>query len=139
MPRQGTQSIPIGPAYEAISRMDADTLVALCDPEVRFESRITAIETAIYEGHDGVRRYLDNLAEAFEEIDVEQSDVVEHGDRIVATNRFRARGRGSGLEIEHVFYVAARGRSGKLLWWGFFDSRPDALKAIGLGEEADRV
>jgi ketosteroid isomerase-like protein len=136
---QKKQSIPIGPAYDAVSRMDADTLVALCDPDIRFESRITAIETATYEGYGGVRRYVENLAEAFEHIDVEQFDVLEHGDRVVATNRFRARGRGSGLEIEQEFYVAGIGRNGKLLWWGLFDSRTDALESVGLGDAEDRL
>jgi ketosteroid isomerase-like protein len=112
--------------------MDAEALVALCDPAVRFESRITAVESAWYEGHAGARRYIANLAEAFEHIHVEQSDVVEHGERAVATNRFRARGRGSGLEVEQSFYVAATAHRGKLQWWGFFDSRPEALRAVGL-------
>jgi ketosteroid isomerase-like protein len=114
--------------------MDADALVSLCDPAVTFESRITAVELASYEGHEGVRRYIANLAEAFEHIDVEQSNVVERGDSAVATNRFRARGRGSGLEVEQKFYVAAKGHHGKLLWWGFFDSRSEALEAVGLSD-----
>lgn len=114
--------------------MDADTLIALCDPAVRFESRITAVEAGTYEGHEGVRRYIANLAEAFEHIDVTQSDLVERGGRVVATNRFRARGRSSGLEVEQEFYVAARADRGKLLWWGLFDSRAEALAAAGLSD-----
>jgi ketosteroid isomerase-like protein len=101
MPTRSADSIPIGPAYDAISRMDADALVSLCDVAVKFESRITAVEAETYEGHDGVRRYIANLAEAFEHIDVKQFDRVERAGRVVATNRFRARGRASGVEVEH--------------------------------------
>jgi ketosteroid isomerase-like protein len=132
MSREDVESLPLGPVFEAISRMDADALVALCDPDVRFESRITAVEDATYEGHEGVRRYVANLAEAFEWIDVERFDVVEDRDRAVFTNRFRARGRGSGVEVEQHFFVAGKGRAGRLLWWGFFDSRSAALGAVGL-------
>jgi ketosteroid isomerase-like protein len=134
--RHTETTVAIDLAYDAIARMDADTLVALCDPEVRFESRITAIENAIYDGHDGVRRYIANLRDAFEYIDVTQSELVERGDRVVVTNRFRARGRGSGLEVEQHFFLAATARRGKLLWWGFFDSRSEALRAVGLAEES---
>lgn len=130
----GPESLPIRSAFEAISRMDADALVALCDPAVRFESRITAVEDATYEGHEGVRHYIANLAEAFDWIEVEPSDALEAEDRAVVTNRFRARGRTSGVEVEGRFFVAGKGRHGRLTWWGFFDSRSAALEAVGLEE-----
>jgi ketosteroid isomerase-like protein len=132
MPRENAGALPLGPAWEAISRMDADALVALCDPDVTFESRITAVEDATYQGHERIRRYIANLAEAFEWIEVERFDVVEDRDRAVFTNRFRARGRGSGVEVEQRFFLAVKGRASKVLWWGFFDSRSDALEAVGL-------
>jgi ketosteroid isomerase-like protein len=132
MPVDDVKPLPIGAAWEAISRMDADALVAVCDPDVSFESRITAIDHETYAGHAGLRRYIANLAEAFERIELEVSDLVEDRGRAVATNRFRARGRGGGVEVEDRFYVASKGRDGKLLWWGFFDSRSSALEAMEL-------
>ena len=133
MSRENVEALPLEAAWEAISHMDADALVALCDPGVRFESRITAVEDATYLGHEGARRYIANLAEAFEWIEVERFDVVEDRDRAVFTNRFRARGRGSGVEVEQQYFLAVKGRGGRLLWWGFFDSRSAALEAVGLG------
>lgn len=124
--------VPIEAAFDAISRMDADALVSLCDPEVEFESRITALEDASYTGHDGVRRYIANLADAFEFIHAESSEVVEADGRAVITNGFRARGRGAGVELEQRFFVAGKAREGQLVWWGFFDTRGEALDAVGL-------
>ncbi|MEA2220361.1 MAG: hypothetical protein QOJ35_2987 [Solirubrobacteraceae bacterium] len=126
--------LPIRDAYVAISQLDADALVALCDPAVRFESRITAVEDATYEGHEGARRYIANIAGAFDQVEVETSDVVVDRDRAAITNLFRARGRGSGVQVEERFFVAAKGRRGKLLWWGMFDSEPEALEAAGLSD-----
>ncbi len=131
---ENIEPLPIQVAYGAIARLDADALVGLCDPEVRFESRITAVEDAAYQGHQGVRRYISNLAEAFEWIEVETSDVVADRDRAAITNRFRARGRGSGVQVEERFFVGAKGRQGRLLWWGMFDSRSEALQAADLSE-----
>lgn len=102
------------------------------DPDVTFESRITAVEDATYHGHEGIRRYIANLAEAFEWIEVQRFDVVENRDRAVFTNRFRARGCGSGVEVEQRFFLAVKGRAGRLLWWGFLDSESAALQAVGL-------
>ncbi len=45
-------------ALEAHSRIDADVMVALCDPEVEHQSRIIAVDEMSYQGHDGIRRCL---------------------------------------------------------------------------------
>jgi ketosteroid isomerase-like protein len=134
LPRERASAVPIQAAYAAISAMDADALIALCHPDVSFQSRITALDKTTYRGYEGVRQYIDNLAEAFEFIDIESSDVLERDDRAVVENRFRARGRGSGVEVEHRYHAAGRARDGKLLWWGLFDSREEALAAVDLAE-----
>jgi 2-polyprenyl-3-methyl-5-hydroxy-6-metoxy-1,4-benzoquinol methylase/ketosteroid isomerase-like protein len=128
----GTGTVPIEAAFDAISRMDADALVAVCDPKVSFESRVTAVEDASYQGHDGVRRYIANLGAAFDWIEVTHSDLIEREGGIVVTNRFRAHGRGSGVAVEHDFFCGARAENGRLVWWGFFDSHEQALAAVGL-------
>jgi molybdopterin synthase catalytic subunit/ketosteroid isomerase-like protein len=116
----------------AISRLDAEACVAICDPDVEFESRITAVDDATYRGHDGVRRYIARLADAFDWLEITPLEVIEGDDRGVTVARFRARGRGSGVEVERRFFQAARLRDGRALWWGFFDSKDEALAAVGL-------
>jgi ketosteroid isomerase-like protein len=119
-------------AYEAMSRLDAEALVALCDPEVEFRSRIAEADDATYRGHDGVRDYVASLAEAFEWIQTKPLDVIEDGDRAVVCNRFRARGRGSGAEVEERFFQALRFRDHRALWWEFYPSMAEALEAVGI-------
>lgn len=58
-------------AYEAMSRLDAEALVAVCDPDVEFRSRIAEADDVTYRGHDGVRDYIASLAEVFEWIRTE--------------------------------------------------------------------
>jgi ketosteroid isomerase-like protein len=41
--------------YEALSRLDAEALVAVCEPDIEFRSRIGEAEDVTYHGHDGVR------------------------------------------------------------------------------------
>lgn len=122
-------------AYEAMSRLDAEALVAVCDPDVEFRSRIAEAEDVTYRGHDGVRAYIASLADVFEWIRTEPLDVIEEDDRAVVCNRFRARGRGSGLEVEERFFQALRFRDQKSLWWAFYPSKADALEAVGLSEQ----
>jgi hypothetical protein len=61
--------------------------------------------------------------------------VVEESDRAVVCNRFRARGRQSGVEVEERFFQALRFRDGKVRWWAFYPSRTEALEAVGLSEQ----
>ena len=134
MSQENTESI--GRAYEAMSRLDADAMVALCDPHVEFRSRIAEADDVTYRGHAGVRDYIASLTEVFEWIRTEPLDVIEEGDRAVVCNRFRARGRGSGVEVEERFFQALRFRDGKVLWWAFYPSKRKALEAAGLSEPA---
>ena len=126
----------IGRAYKAMSRLNAEALVALCEPDVEFRSRIAEADDVTYRGHDGVRDYIATLAEAFEWVQTEPLEVVGGSDRAVVCNRFRARGRQSGVEVEERFFQALRFRHGKVRWWAFYPSRADALEAVGLSKDA---
>lgn len=119
-------------ACAALSAFDADGLTALCDEHVEFASAITSVDTVSYHGHAGVRQFLESLQSTFEWLEVTPMEVTGDMTRAVATNRFRARGRGSGVELEQAFYQAIRLRDGRATWWRFYDTRGAALAAIGL-------
>ena len=110
-------------------------MVALCDPDVEFRSRIASAEGVTYQDHAGrCRRFHRGLARPGRAAD-ESLKVIDGGDRAVVCNRFRARGRHSGVEVEERFVQALRYRDGKVLWWGFYPSRIQALEAVGLTEQ----
>jgi ketosteroid isomerase-like protein len=134
MSQQYTENI--ARAYKAMSRLDAEAMVALCEPDVEFRSRIADADDVTYRGHDGIRDYMANLAEVFEWVQTEPLEVVEGSDRAVVCNRFRARGRHSGAEVEDRFFQALRFRDDKVQWWAFYPSKAEALEALGLSEQA---
>ena len=108
--------------------------MALCEPDVEFRSAIADADDVTYRGHDGVRDFIASLAEVFEWVRAEALDVIGEGDRAVVCNRFRARGRRSGVEVDQRFFQALRFRDGNVLWWESFPSKAEALKAVGLKE-----
>jgi ketosteroid isomerase-like protein len=126
----------IARSYEAMSRLDGEAMVSLSDREVEFRSRVASAEDVTYCGHDGVRDYVASLAEAFEWVRTEPTEVILEGNRAVICNRFRARGRLSGVEIEERFYQAIEFRNGKSLRWEFHPTRAEALAASGMSEDA---
>jgi ketosteroid isomerase-like protein len=121
-------------AYEAVSRLDAEALIAVCEPDVEFQSRVAEAEGVTYRGHDGVRDYIASLSEVFESVQTDALEVIDGGDRAVVCSSPRIQGRRGGVETEGQFFQALRFRNGKVRWWAFYPSKAEALEAVGLRE-----
>jgi hypothetical protein len=48
-----------------LSESDDDALVALSDPQIEVHSVFAAVGGAVYQGHDGVRRWQQDLEESW--------------------------------------------------------------------------
>jgi hypothetical protein len=117
-------------AYEAFRALDADALIALCDPEVEFGTSAAA-PGGTYRGHTGVRRYLKEIEGAFgDRWDAEVERVADVGDdRVILVARVFGRGRaGEPLEL-HVAHVWEL-RDGRLLRGTVYPHPEDALDAV---------
>ena len=115
------------------SRIEAN--LALWDPSCEYTSVTAAVEPRTYRGHDGIRRYLGDLAERWAEWRSEAEEVIDAGpDTVLATIRFRATGKHSGAPIEARLGVVFVLSDGKLLRGRTYQSRDEALEAVGLRE-----
>lgn len=89
-----------------------------------------------YVGHDGVRRYMRAVYEAFEHYRPEVERIVDAGENRVLTLAVEhGRGRASGVEVEaretaHLWTL----RDGKAVQLDLFLDRRRALEAVGLRE-----
>ncbi len=126
-------------AIEANNRSDdearIEALLALWDPSCEYTSVIAALEPHTYRGHDGIRRYVSDLAERWAEWRSEVEDVIEVGsDTVVVSIRFSAVGKDSGVPIEARLGAVVVLSDGKLLRGHTYPSRQEALEAVGLSE-----
>jgi ketosteroid isomerase-like protein len=121
--------------YEAVHRGDAETVLALYDPDVVWdfsESPIgAALELKIYRGHDGLRRWWSEWREAWEGYEDSYEDLLDAGDHVVAAIVSRGRGRASGAQVEWTQYGVWSFQAGKIVRVAWFGTREDALEAIG--------
>src|SRR5918998_3377317 len=87
-------------ALGALGRRDAETLIALADPEVEWHSVFAIGEGGAYRGQEGTRRYMRDLAEAWDVGYAEVHDALSIGNTTVLVGRLVYRGKGSGAEGE---------------------------------------
>jgi len=123
-------------AARAISGESPEDLHRLLDAGVEWLPINAALEGAPYRGHEGVRRWTDEMSrdwEAFEALPTEFRDL--GGERLLALGTWRARGRSSGVELDSqpaAWLVQFRNQ--KIVRMQTFTDRAKALKAAGLSE-----
>ena len=100
---------------DAITRGDREAALEVCHPEIEFLS-VLAVTGDRYIGHDGIRRYFDDVASAWAEWRVEVHGVEPLPDgrvEIVMTMHFRGKESGAMLSerTAHIWTL----REGRLL------------------------
>jgi ketosteroid isomerase-like protein len=122
--------------FDAVNRRDVDALLENADPGIVQDwSRAIGPQQGIYRGHDEVRTFLRSWWEAFDESVVVVDELIDAGDRIVGVFHGHQRGRGSGVVVQGPGAVVVLGfRDGALTAITLYQSRADALAAVGLSE-----
>jgi ketosteroid isomerase-like protein len=108
---------------------DLDGTLELSTSDFEFVPAIAAaVEGGSVKGPDAVRRFFAELEETWEIFRIEMDEFQEVGDRVIATGRLTAKGRGSELELDHPMYSVVWFREGKLARMQSFLDR-DAAEA----------
>jgi len=116
-------------------RHDLDDLFVHLDPAVEVHPLTGAmLEDASYRGHDGVRQWLNDVAEYWESMWVKADQFLDAGDSVVVLGRVHGRGKKSGVAIEAAAAWVCRQRDARLSYLRFYFDHSSALKAVGLEE-----
>jgi ketosteroid isomerase-like protein len=120
---------------DALSRRDLPSLIAFADPEIEWHSFFAEVgEGGVYRGHDGTRRYVSDLNEAWEIVRADVDGGVGAGDVALLVGRIHYRGKGSGIETESAAGWMLKFRDRKLVCFRAFRDPEQALEAAGLSE-----
>jgi len=124
-------------AFAAFNRRDSEAFLTIFDHDVRFVSRLGAIE-GDYSGHEGISRLLGTLFGVWPDLTADLLEVHAVGDQVtVAALRFRGQVAGSDVPWEWTVWQASRWHRGKIVEVHSLDSRAEALAAVGLsGQDA---
>jgi ketosteroid isomerase-like protein len=119
--------------YDAVNRRDPDGLVALADEHAVLISILVAVEGGYY-GHEGFRRWWENVFDTIPDYKIEVGEVRDLGDVTLAAIRLLGHGRGSGVPIDQSLSQIIEWRHGKAIRVESFRSEAEALEAAGLSE-----
>jgi len=119
-------------AIAAINARDIDGYRACCTENVKLETPMAAVG-GVYEGIDGIRRFLMDVEEAAPDFRIELDGVEEvDSKRVIAFLRNSSTGRASGIPMAWAQTNVYDLIDGKISHIRIFTDRQEALKAVGI-------
>lgn len=116
-----------------------DLAVEMCDPEVEIRNWAESPIRGPYFGHDGVRQWWDDLAEAFENVRFKVLGIERVDDqRAVSAQRLVGTFRLTGIELDAAWGSVVSVREGKILKAIGYISPSEARRAVGLGKRSEK-
>jgi ketosteroid isomerase-like protein len=106
----------------------------MLDDEIEVHDHDTPDQRGVYRGHAGVGRWLDDWEAAWAEWSIETEEFIDAGDHVVVVIRMRTKGFGSGVELDRQDALAYRCRNDLIIRTDYYNSREQALEAVGLSE-----
>ncbi len=94
--------------YECFNRREEACIVSLCDEQMEFFPIVTAEAVgrdAPYSGPEGLRDYLGDVAEVWEELQISPGEVEARGDVLLVRGRVYARSRELGIRDVPVAWI----------------------------------
>ena len=116
------------------NRGDYGAWIEVFDSDCEFRPLRAQLEGQPYRGHDGLRQFVHDLSQEWEQVRFALNYVHDVGDQVVVLARFHARGRASGAEVDIPIGVVGKVRAGKIAEAQMFSDPDEALKTAGLRE-----
>jgi ketosteroid isomerase-like protein len=99
---ESTRVAALREGYAAYNRGDFERILELLDEEVELVPPPNSPEPGPLRGRDAVREYM--APNLFDQQSAVPTEFIEEGDRILVSVHARARGRGSGVEIDQAAF-----------------------------------
>jgi ketosteroid isomerase-like protein len=115
-------------AYDSFNRGEIEPILDLLHPDVEWIPPPTSLEPRPLRGRDAVREYL--APNFFETQTAEPLETIEQGNRLLVVARVRARGRGSGIELDETAYHLLTIEDGRTVRFEVHVDRAEALSAL---------
>ena len=117
--------------FNSTEELDLDFLA----PDVALDNSNAAFDNEVFSGLDGIRRYMALQRGMWKHQRVEPREFIPHGeDQVIVVFRFSSTGRDGVESVAHAALVVTV-REGKIAHLKAFQSKAEALQAVGLSEQ----
>jgi ketosteroid isomerase-like protein len=89
-----------------------------------------------YRGHEGFARWLEDWGAAWADYTIEPKEFIDTGEHVVVVLHMRAKGRGSGLELDREDAMVYQLRAGKIIRTDYYNDTRQAFTAAGIAPNA---
>ncbi len=120
--------------YDAFNRGDIEGVIETVGAEVRCDMSERVFNPGVYEGHDGIRRFVEEIDEVWEDFRLEPLEFIDAGDKVVVSHLIRGSGKGSGVDVELPSTSVYTLRASKVIESRMYREHAEALEAAGLRE-----
>ena len=127
MSQENVELLRLG--FDVWNRHDLDTALAGSHADVEI-TPIRGPAATTYRGHEGMRRFWDDIIDTFPDFRTEVVEARDLGDFVLGIVRIRGQGAGSEVSSEQTVWFASAWRDQKLRWYCAFEGEADALEAI---------
>jgi ketosteroid isomerase-like protein len=115
-------------------RGETEAALQYVDPAVETHEGPELPGAASYSGHAGLATAYDHWADQWDDFRIELVELVDAGSDVVAVTRHHGTGRASGVPVQTLVAYVLTLADGKLVRVRIFDTKAQALKAVGLQE-----
>jgi ketosteroid isomerase-like protein len=116
--------------YDAWARDELPGPVELMDPEIEYVNPAGAVEPGIRRGLAAFAKAVQQTFEGWDSWRMEPEELKAVGDQVAVVVRYRARGRGSGVELDGRESALWTLHEGKVTRYAWFHGPADALEAV---------
>ena len=122
-------------SLEAFGRKDLDTVIDAWAEESEWRPAMAgAVEGTVYRGREGMRRYLNELFTTFAEVNPQDAQLTDMGDRVLLLYRLTARGRDSDVVVDQPGAIVYDFQNGQIVRAQSYLSWDDARAAAASGQ-----
>jgi ketosteroid isomerase-like protein len=103
-------------------------------PALIYHPRADEPDPGAHVGRDAFEQLLDGFLESFRDLRFDVLELIDAGDRVVASTVMHGRGAASGASVEDAYVFVYRLRDGLVVEGWEYRTRQEALAAVGLEE-----
>jgi ketosteroid isomerase-like protein len=120
--------------FEAWSNWVFEDIAACYAPDAEVVSPRSEMFGRTYQGHEGLRLYIDHFVAAFEPPSFELEEIVDAGERVITVALCRTRGNESGVAVSQRTATVCTIRDGLIQREVIYLDRAEAFEAVRLSE-----